>query len=70
MNQESLNCFLTYMLIRFFMTVFSIRIRMGGNVIAMPDVRLGLIDYGAACLISRTQRKAFAELFIAIDQAS
>lgn len=38
-----------------------------GNVIVMPDGRLGLIDYGAAARITIPQRMALAKLLVAIS---
>jgi len=37
-----------------------------GNVLMLPDGRLGLIDYGAVVKLSEEQRTPLAELFVAI----
>ena len=37
-----------------------------GNVLAMVDGRLALIDYGACCRLSRPEQRAFARLIVAI----
>lgn len=37
-----------------------------GNVLMLPDGRLGLIDYGAVMRLSEEQRTPLAELFVAI----
>merc|ERR1712224_628296 len=37
-----------------------------GNIIMMPDGRLGLIDYGAVMRLSVEQRTALARLLVAI----
>jgi len=37
-----------------------------GNVLMMPDGRLGLIDYGAVLRLTRAQRTDIARLFVAI----
>eukprot|EP00928_Gymnodinium_smaydae_P010986 TRINITY_DN14122_c0_g2_i2.p1 TRINITY_DN14122_c0_g2~~TRINITY_DN14122_c0_g2_i2.p1 ORF type:complete len:773 (+),score=219.67 TRINITY_DN14122_c0_g2_i2:182-2500(+) len=38
-----------------------------GNVLVLPDGRLGLIDYGAVMQLTEAQRTAFAKLCIAIS---
>lgn len=38
-----------------------------GNVMLLPDGRLGLIDYGQVKRWTLPQRKAYAELIIALD---
>ena len=39
-----------------------------GNVIMMPDRRLGLIDYGACATMSEEHREGFAKLLVAIAE--
>ena len=65
-----MHIFILYIIIRslYHVTTFFIFLQHPGNVLVLPDGRLGLLDYGMVGRLSKKDRKAAAEIILALSQ--